>query len=60
MSKTVNLLAQALASHRGPVPAARLRKHLQLVAMDTTPLTKSFQINVLSPHTWRIADTMLR
>src|SRR5450432_432295 len=49
-----------LASHRGPVPAAELRKHLQLVAMDTTPLTKSFQINVLSPHTWRIADTMLR
>jgi DNA-binding transcriptional LysR family regulator len=49
-----------LATCRGAVPDAELKKHLQLVATDTTELTKSLQINVLSPRTWRIADTMIR
>jgi DNA-binding transcriptional LysR family regulator len=49
-----------LAKQRGPVPAAELRRHLQLVATDTTELTKNRQFNVISPLTWRVADTMLR
>jgi DNA-binding transcriptional LysR family regulator len=49
-----------LAKRRGPVSDAELKTHLQLVATDTTELTKTLQINVLSPRTWRIADTMIR
>lgn len=49
-----------LAARRGPVSDAELKKHLQLVATDTTDLTKSLQLNVISPRTWRIADTMIR
>lgn len=50
----------ALASRRGVVSDAELKKHLQLIAMDTTDRTKDFQVNVLSPRTWRIGDTMIR
>jgi len=49
-----------LAKHRGEIRSAELRQHLQLVAMDVTPLTSNRQFNVLSPRTWRVADTMLR
>ena len=49
-----------LATYRRAVPDAELKKHLQLVATDTTDLTKSLQLNVISPRTWRIADTMIR
>lgn len=49
-----------LAKRRGSVPDAELKKHLQLVAMDTSELTKNLQLNVLSPRTWRIGDTMIR
>lgn len=52
--------AHPLAKRRRPIPDAELKRHLQLVATDTTELTRNFQINVLSPRTWRIADTMIR
>jgi DNA-binding transcriptional LysR family regulator len=59
MVKVVGV-THALAARRGPVPDAELKKHLQLVGADTTELTKNFRLNVLSPRTWRIADTMVR
>jgi DNA-binding transcriptional LysR family regulator len=49
-----------LAKRRGVIPEADLRRHLQLVAMDTSDRTKNIQLNVLSPRTWRIADTLVR
>jgi DNA-binding transcriptional LysR family regulator len=49
-----------LAKRRRPIADAELKRHLQLVATDTTDLTKDLQLNVLSPRTWRIADTMIR
>jgi DNA-binding transcriptional LysR family regulator len=49
-----------LAGRRSVVPDAELRRHLQLVAMDTSDRTKDVQLNVLSPRTWRIADTLVR
>jgi DNA-binding transcriptional LysR family regulator len=52
--------AHPLAKRRGVIPEADLRQHLQLVAMDTSDRTKDMQLNVLSPRTWRIADTLVR
>jgi DNA-binding transcriptional LysR family regulator len=49
-----------LAKRRRVIPEAELRQHLQLVAMDTSDRTKNVQLNVLSPRTWRIADTLVR
>jgi DNA-binding transcriptional LysR family regulator len=49
-----------LARYRGVVPEAELRKHLQLVAMDTSDRTKNVELNVLSPRTWRISETLVR
>lgn len=52
--------AHPLAKRRGLIADSELRKHLQLVAMDTSDHTKNVQLNVLSPRTWRIADTLVR
>jgi DNA-binding transcriptional LysR family regulator len=49
-----------LAAHSGPITTALLRKHLQLVAMDTSEMSDKISLNVLSPRTWRVADTMIR
>jgi DNA-binding transcriptional LysR family regulator len=49
-----------LAKVRTPVGAKELRKHLQLVAMDTSEMADRIALNILSPRTWRIADTMVR
>lgn len=50
----------ALAEIRGPVSTTVLRRHLQLVAMDTSELADKLSLNVLSPRIWRITDTMVR
>ncbi len=59
MTRVVGL-THPLAQHRGVIPEAELRKHLQLVAMDTSDRAKNVQLNVLSPRTWRISDTLVR
>jgi DNA-binding transcriptional LysR family regulator len=49
-----------LAAHPGPITTTLLRKHLQLVAMDTSEMSDKISLHVLSPRTWRVADTMIR
>ena len=49
-----------LAKRRRVVAESELRRHLQLVATDTSDRTKNVELNVLSPRTWRIADTLVR
>ena len=49
-----------LAKRRRVLAESELRRHLQLVATDTSDRTKNVELNVLSPRTWRIADTLVR
>jgi DNA-binding transcriptional LysR family regulator len=45
-----------LAQIDGPVPAAELRKHVQLVLTDRTDLSAGREFGVVSPRNWRLAD----
>ncbi len=45
-----------LAQIEGPVPAAELVKHVQLVLTDRTDLSAGREFRVLSPRNWRLAD----
>ena len=45
-----------LAQIDGPVPAAELRKHVQLVLTDRTDLSAGREFRVLSHRNWRLAD----
>jgi DNA-binding transcriptional LysR family regulator len=45
-----------LAQFEGPVPAAELVKHVQLVLTDRTELSAGREFRVLSPRNWRLAD----
>jgi DNA-binding transcriptional LysR family regulator len=45
-----------LAGHAGPIPAAVLAEHTQLVLTDRSDLSKGRDFNVYSPRTWRLAD----
>jgi DNA-binding transcriptional LysR family regulator len=38
------------------VPRSELAKHIQLVLTDRSTLTKGYDLGVLSPRTWRLAD----
>jgi DNA-binding transcriptional LysR family regulator len=53
---TVVSPAHPLASLRGTIPKAVLRKHVQLVLMDRTELTAGRDYAVVSPLTWRLGD----
>ena len=46
----------ALASIDGPIPAAELAKHVQLVLTDRSSLSEGRDFGVMSPLTWRLAD----
>jgi DNA-binding transcriptional LysR family regulator len=48
--------AHPLAQFEGPVPAAELRKHVQLVLTDRTELSAGREFRVVSPRNWRLAD----
>jgi len=48
--------AHPLASLRGTITKAVLRKHVQLVLTDRTDLTVGRDYAVVSPLTWRLAD----
>ncbi len=45
-----------LAAHAGPIPAAVLARHIQLVLTDRTRLSEGHEFGVFSPKTWRLAD----
>jgi DNA-binding transcriptional LysR family regulator len=45
-----------LAHHRGTIPAAEARNHLQLVLTDRSALTAGRDFAVLATQTWRLAD----
>ena len=45
-----------LASLPGPIPAAALGVHTQLVLADRSALTAGQDFGVLSPRTWRLGD----
>ncbi len=45
-----------LARHIGPVPAALLAEHVQLVLTDRSTLSAGRDFSVYSPRTWRLAD----
>lgn len=45
-----------LATHRGAVPVAEARRHLQLVLTDRSALTAGRDFAVLAVQTWRLAD----
>lgn len=45
-----------LASIRGVIPKAEIRKHVQLVLSDRTSLSKGRDFGVVSAHTWRLVD----
>lgn len=45
-----------LASVEGPIPAAQLAEHLQLVLTDRSTLSKDRDFGVFSAKTWRLAD----
>lgn len=53
---TVVSPAHPLASLRGTITKAVLRKHVQLVLTDRTALTDGRDYAVMSPLTWRLAD----
>ncbi|MFM0199289.1 LysR family transcriptional regulator [Paraburkholderia fungorum] len=48
--------AYPLANYRGVIPAAAIRKHVQLVLSDRTALSQGSEFGVLAPQTWRLAD----
>jgi DNA-binding transcriptional LysR family regulator len=45
-----------LAQIDGPIPAAELGRHVQLVLTDRTNLSAGREFRVLSPRNWRLAD----
>lgn len=45
-----------LARHKGPIPTALARGHVQLVLTDRSRLTDGRDFAVLATHTWRLAD----
>lgn len=45
-----------LAAHAGAIPAAELKKHIQLVLTDRSTLTQGREFGVLAPRTWRLSD----
>jgi DNA-binding transcriptional LysR family regulator len=45
-----------LASHRGPIPARVLARHVQLVLTDRSELSQGREFGVLASRTWRLAD----
>jgi DNA-binding transcriptional LysR family regulator len=45
-----------LAQLEGPIPAAELGKHVQLVLTDRTDLSAGREFRVLSHRNWRLAD----
>jgi DNA-binding transcriptional LysR family regulator len=45
-----------LARYGGPIPAAVLAQHVQLVLTDRSDLSQGREFAVLSPKTWRLAD----
>lgn len=58
---TVPYLMVAAPSHplaqvRQPIAADELQQHVQLVLSDRSRLTKSMDMGVLSPKTWRLSD----
>jgi DNA-binding transcriptional LysR family regulator len=53
---TVVSPAHPLAKRRGPVSAAAIKKHVQLVLSDRTALSQGSEFGVLSPSTWRLGD----
>jgi DNA-binding transcriptional LysR family regulator len=53
---TVVSPSHPLAGRRGVVPAAAVRKEVQLVLTDRSALTDGRDFGVLSPLTWRLAD----
>jgi DNA-binding transcriptional LysR family regulator len=53
---TVVSPSHLLSRARGVIPAAAIRKHVQLVLTDRSKLTEGRDFGVLSPLTWRLAD----
>jgi DNA-binding transcriptional LysR family regulator len=45
-----------LSAHHQVVPKSEIRKHVQLVLSDPTPLSGDRDFGVLSAKTWRLAD----
>ena len=45
-----------LAGVKGPIPAAQLAEHVQLVLTDRSTLSKDRDFGVFSAKTWRLAD----
>lgn len=45
-----------LARVSGEISASAIRKHVQLVLSDRTPLSEGHEFGVLAPSTWRLAD----
>ena len=45
-----------LASRKGPIPAAVLAQHRQLVLTDRSELSQGKEFGVFSSNTWRLAD----
>jgi DNA-binding transcriptional LysR family regulator len=45
-----------LAAHIGPVPAALLAQHVQLVLTDRSDLSRGREFGVIAARTWRLAD----
>lgn len=45
-----------LSAHSGAIPAAELKKHVQLVLTDRSTLTQGREFGVLAPRTWRLSD----
>jgi DNA-binding transcriptional LysR family regulator len=46
----------SLASQKGPIPAAVLAQHRQLVLTDRSELSQGKEFGVFSANTWRLAD----
>src|SRR5690606_27674425 len=57
---SVKLVPVAAPSHplakEAPLAPGAVRKHLQLVLTDRSPLTAGHDFAVLSPRSWRLAD----
>lgn len=57
---SVELVPVAAPSHplatSGPLAPGAVRKHLQLVLTDRSPLTEGKDFSVFSPRSWRLAD----
>ncbi|ANB76214.1 LysR family transcriptional regulator [Paraburkholderia phytofirmans OLGA172] len=53
---TVVSPSHPLASFRGVISAAAIKKHVQLVLSDRTALSQGREFGVLATSTWRLAD----